>query len=372
MAVGEEQLDAAADALACAALREDGWTSALARIADVAGGWAGQLVGVSATRGVLFNFLSGHSPIAERELIEAGGYDPARNPRLKLIYNPVSLRVYSENDLASAAQRAANPLYHNVFDCYDSAVGVYAVISQTGDARALLSVSRGGRDGALDDDVTRAMTALIPRVRDALRLQEVLEQHGVSAAQGTLDALSLAVFFCDGAGKVVAATAAGERMLRDGRFVMVMRGMLRATHADADRSLAEAIRGCHRGGLAGARAAKAVVLREAGGAALVADVAPLPMGAQALRMGATLMVTLNVPRDRDNPVPLLREAYALTPAQAKIALLVMQGWKLSDIADSRGVSRQTVRNQMKAIFATVGVSSQLELARELASFLGAF
>ena len=58
--------------------------------------------------------------------------------------------------------------------------------------------------------------------------------------------------------------------------------------------------------------------------------------------------------------------------QLAVLSYLCRRWTVKKIGEEMGISENTVRNHMKAIFVTVGATSQLELARELASFLGAF
>jgi DNA-binding CsgD family transcriptional regulator len=57
----------------------------------------------------------------------------------------------------------------------------------------------------------------------------------------------------------------------------------------------------------------------------------------------------------------LQVRFGLTTAEAEIAQAIANGAGLQAVATARGVSIQTVRSQMKAIFRKVGVKSQVQL-----------
>jgi DNA-binding CsgD family transcriptional regulator len=59
---------------------------------------------------------------------------------------------------------------------------------------------------------------------------------------------------------------------------------------------------------------------------------------------------------------VLNSRLRLTPAEARIALGVARGETLAAIAAANGISVQTVRTQLKAIFTKTGVHRQAELA----------
>jgi DNA-binding CsgD family transcriptional regulator len=60
---------------------------------------------------------------------------------------------------------------------------------------------------------------------------------------------------------------------------------------------------------------------------------------------------------------LLQRAYGLTPAEARVADAIADGLSLAEIAERFGVARGTVKNQLKEVFAKVGVRRQAELVR---------
>lgn len=59
---------------------------------------------------------------------------------------------------------------------------------------------------------------------------------------------------------------------------------------------------------------------------------------------------------------ILRSAFGLTQAEARIAISVMNGEDLETIARARGVTVATIRSQLKSIFAKTRTHRQAELA----------
>jgi DNA-binding CsgD family transcriptional regulator len=59
---------------------------------------------------------------------------------------------------------------------------------------------------------------------------------------------------------------------------------------------------------------------------------------------------------------ILHSRFRLSPAEARIALGIARGQTLAAIAANNGISVQTVRTQLKAIFSKTGVHRQAELA----------
>ncbi|WP_198023386.1 DNA-binding CsgD family transcriptional regulator (plasmid) [Ensifer sp. WSM1721] len=56
--------------------------------------------------------------------------------------------------------------------------------------------------------------------------------------------------------------------------------------------------------------------------------------------------------------------YALSSRETEVAKAIIAGKSIRQIADERSLSRETVRTQLKSVFAKLGVASQLELVRK--------
>ncbi len=80
------------------------------------------------------------------------------------------------------------------------------------------------------------------------------------------------------------------------------------------------------------------------------------------------MVLVHDPALRRRPDPFVIAAiYDLTPAEAAVAAAVTEGTPVHQIAVNHGVAVSTVRSQLSALFAKMGVSGQAEVAGALAA-----
>lgn len=64
------------------------------------------------------------------------------------------------------------------------------------------------------------------------------------------------------------------------------------------------------------------------------------------------------------PLPeaaILSDLFGLTPAQIRLARLLMQGHSLPQAASATGLSRETLRTQLRSIFEKTGTGRQAEL-----------
>ena len=60
---------------------------------------------------------------------------------------------------------------------------------------------------------------------------------------------------------------------------------------------------------------------------------------------------------------LLEGLFDLTPAEARVARAIADGDNIEKIAQGSGIARETVRAQLKNIFAKAGTHRQAELVR---------
>ena len=65
----------------------------------------------------------------------------------------------------------------------------------------------------------------------------------------------------------------------------------------------------------------------------------------------------------------LREAYGLTASEAEIALLLRAGRPRDSICAARGITRETLRSHLRALFAKLGVSRETEAIHLLHALL---
>jgi DNA-binding CsgD family transcriptional regulator len=70
------------------------------------------------------------------------------------------------------------------------------------------------------------------------------------------------------------------------------------------------------------------------------------------------------------PLEIIQAAYGLTPAEAKLAVLLLQGRTVTEAAEANSVTRETIRSQLKSIFLKTGTRRQGELIELLASLPG--
>ncbi len=363
---GEEWLSIA-DGFSQAALGGD-WLQALGRLAEACGADRGQLIGIGADKAVPFNWIYGMPPEPLAEFVAMGGGDPARNPRVRHGITAPLLKAWHDLDCLSEAEQRRAPEYCELAIRYDFPFGSQATLMRDSEMLIGMSTLRGASRGLPSPDDRRAFESLVPHVRDAVRLQMTLEGQGAALMAGALEAVGAAAFVCDASGRVRAMTPAAEAALSAGPVRLRDQRLAAARHEDG-RALEIAFDGLLRARhSARPRASRTLVLRreEDPLSPVLVDLMSLPAREHALGFQPAVLATLRGVSRQDVAFSQhLRAAFGLTESEADVALRLAEGDSREAIAAGRGASVETVRSQVKSLFAKLGVRRTGELAAKL-------
>jgi DNA-binding CsgD family transcriptional regulator len=170
--------------------------------------------------------------------------------------------------------------------------------------------------------------------------------------EALLDRLPIGVIALSPAGAILRTNAAADAILRERDGLERHRDLLRGGRAAMTTVLRAAI----------AAGCGAVLLpRSAGRAPLAAVVAPLGPAAP----GGLALFIMDPDAPLRTPLALLRNLFGLTPAEARLALILGEGDTVKEAAEALGVSVSTIRYQLRQIFAKTKTDRQPALMRLL-------
>jgi DNA-binding CsgD family transcriptional regulator len=210
--------------------------------------------------------------------------------------------------------------------------------------------------------------ALLQRLLDpigrAARLQHRL--HGLawksSAALLSLDQLAAGVIVSEGDGRVLEMNGIAERIVSCGDGLTCRQGKLVARRAFETARLASLIAAA--GNRSGGSIGRMAVARPSGRTPYLLTVTRL--GPHLGAYNRALVLTLIIDPDARLPAPNhLTELFGLSPAESRLAIALMSGERLRDIAPHLGVEVATLRTQLSSIFRKVGVKRQSDLLQIL-------
>jgi DNA-binding CsgD family transcriptional regulator len=223
-----------------------------------------------------------------------------------------------------------------------------------------------------------AYAALIPHLARAWRVKRAIGEWQTLAGSLTfiLDRLQRAIVVTGADGEVRFANRAADRLLSRGNAIDATRGRLRAARGHYSGALESLIVRAARTSVGDeAVAVDALSIRSIDDDAPLAVVAEPLAPAHGERLGhgsapgAVLFIGDSEASTRPS-VEHLAAVYGLTPAEARLTAQVVDGRNLKEAASVLGISPNTVKYHLKAVFEKVGVSRQAQLVRRVLADVG--
>ena len=348
------------------------WVGALDALARYAGGTHGQLVAGVLRRPYHFDEISGIDASDCRAMAEEHG---GRDPRTPLWHVNVG-RVYRDNDIEPPGFNG-HPLVRDYLDRLGMRRYVGLALSPDGSKVASVAVLRPDRLDRFDElEATKFGRA----ARHLLRVQALRESLARAASLGASLEAGLArslraTVLVDNGGRILFLNSPAEDLLRRG-VLACKSGSLSVTDASvADRFEAMLASVCSPG--AGAWEEDMVVLLHSedpnalsgvrrDGAQIFALPPSHPFRTVAPSAVACVRLVHLSGEDAGASTvepDVLMKAFGLTPREARLAAFVGAGNSLDAACQTFGVSRNTVRVQLQAVFDKTGTRRQAELVR---------
>jgi DNA-binding CsgD family transcriptional regulator len=181
-----------------------------------------------------------------------------------------------------------------------------------------------------------------------------------------LDQLAAAVIVADSDGRVIQANRAAERVLQRGDGLTVRDGKLGALHVIDSERFEASIAAAAAEQKTGAAIGRMRIRRHDGHPPYMLTVAPL--GADLALYGRSLaLIVFGDPDEKTPSERELAEFFRLSPAESRLAVALLAGKKLVEIAGDFGVQITTLRTQLSSILRKTGVTRQVDLIRLLSN-----
>jgi len=233
----------------------------------------------------------------------------------------------------------------------------------------VLNVNRSSRSGHYTRDDMTLARRLLPHLRNVHALQRSLQTADRQCL--SLELAGMAAWLLDAGGLVVHANALADRLNASAQCPITLRNrQVRTLDKVDDAALQKAIAAATSPARPRSHASLALRGRD-GQPRAVADLHPMHPAALHPWMlvhppAAILTVRTLGPATPCN-LESLRHAFGLTPAEARLAGALLEHGSLSACRDAIGKSHETLRSQLKALFAKTGARNQGEVLRMLAA-----
>ncbi len=277
--------------------------------------------------------------------------------------------VCTSESLCSPKELAGTQVYNDFMARYNVACGMFGLVENNSARWASLSIYRGSSSEEFRVADLDILTFLVPHMQRAFMLH--FEFSGLNArAEGTeaaLNMLSTGVIFLDDNGGILATNRTADELLRRKDGLRLEAGKLSASlPAESARLQAIIAGGVKTGNGKGLIAGGTILVSRESTKPLSVTVAPVQSAAVEIGQRAAAVVFVSDPDQKiEVPTQALQGYYGLTPAEARLAVLLLEGRTLNEAEELCGVTRNTAKSQLKSIFLKTGVQRQQELIRLL-------
>ena len=341
-------------------------STALRRIADVAGASGGIVYGMRPVTGhVTFAVTHNYELDPNSDaLAEFRQFMPRLHRRTPLnamehVHNIWPMREVVKSDF-----------YNDILKPQEIFHAIVGRLSGDRDTDSIIQLNKSDKTGAFTDMNISTMSIIIPHLSRVLQLTDAIGainlERDLYAA--TLDGLSVGVILTDERGKPIHLNRAAEAVIAGQDGLAIRAGRLTADTADDNRALERLLGQAAGGRRAGSfqRGGACRIGRPSGAPPWLVLVTPCG-DSQACSVAplapACVILVRDPMRNLSDGFSQLRQVFALTGQEAKVALGVAEGRGLADVARNMGLSTLTVRNHLQRVFAKTGVNRQAELTR---------
>lgn len=339
-----------------AAFFPDLWPAVLDRLGAIAGARGGVLFTANPAIGVLRYAVS--------ETMRRGTESYARDgwlfrgSRLSRLSGSRRAGFTVEHDVYTDAELAVDPTYRDFLRPRGLGWAAATSVTLPTDDVVVISLEREYANGPVEAAAVAQLDALRPHLARSTLIAARLQLSRAEAAAAALDQLGLPALILDARGRAVAISERAEAMTDPLRWRS--RDVVALSDPIADGQLRAALAGLAHDSSTAVRSF--VVRGDVARTSMVAHVLPVRHRARDLFSGAAAILVLTpVTAPAVPPVELIQSLFDLTAAEARVARRLAGGDRLDDIAASGGVSRNTVRSQLRAVLEKTGSSRQQDI-----------
>lgn len=359
-----------------AALIQNAWVAILAKVSSFVGGSSANFFSQNATgRDAIVHFQWGNDPDYERLYVEEYYKLNPLVPATSFVDPGI---VFSQSDLMSYEEFEETRFYKEWVAPQGLVDVIGSNLEKSATSAALFAIRRNKTLGRVDAECRRKLGLIVPHLRRAVLIGNVIDNQKITAAAltDTFMALADSVFLVNQRGRIVFANAAADAMLREGKIVRGLRSLLCAVDAKANRVLQEAI--ASSGSNEGDFTAKgvAVPISSAGVECWLAHVLPLTTStreAAGMPEAATAAVFLRR-ATVENPSALetVAKLHKLTAMEVRVLQAVVEIGGAPLAADALGISETTVKTHLRNLFHKTDCRRQADLVKLVAGFASPF
>lgn len=284
-------------------------------------------------------------------------------------------RAVRLHDLVDAEEFRRTPYYTEWLTRVDVEYAIGLDVREPGRFHARLRLCRSKDASNFDDTDCRFVEMLAPHLRTAIRLYSDLDEVKTERAfyADAMDQLTMATLMLDEHGRVIHTNRLAELVLRQRDGIAMSNDQIVLANRDDAKQFRELIAKAVEAHTSGHPTILQVmrVRRPSGRPEFGLVVRPSSNGM--LQDGEHLQATVAVfissdvvePEPKEVPAEVIQKLFDLTPKEATLALRLAAGRTLQEAAEELGISPNTARAHLRAIFSKTGFDRQTKLVRAL-------
>ena len=267
--------------------------------------------------------------------------------------------VFTDQDVSTPEQMERHPFYQEAILPFGfkwfAGVGFWA-----GENLWCLAIQRTPREGPFEADELSRLAQLSTQLTQVATLSNEVGRVALASAVNALDSVCQPAVAIDRFGTVVNVNAMAETAFDD--HIYIKNRKLHVSDEQARNALERLADQLRAETEAAVLRCDPIVVRRENKSPVVVRVLPVHVATRTPFFGARALLTLTSP-DRASALDTgqLMSMFALTPAEAKLAVLAAQGKSPEQIAEGFGIAVVTARNQLKSVFSKTGTHRQAEL-----------
>ena len=348
------------------------WNNTLERIVEHVGADHGArscaLLSMGATGEIRLGYKVGITPrFAQSYIDHYGRFDPTHAIRLSEVG-----QIHSVEDWIPIEDYRKGHYYQEWVrpQRFEDAASV--LLDKSADGFSYFGLIKSG--GVVDDNLRQALAPIVPHLRRAALIGQVLNRRtGIAAPiEQALDALKAAIFLLDASGNITHLNEGGRDIIERRDFLRAERGRLVAADPQLNRVLREAMAASVFGDGATRSESIALPFVAHDGERFVGHMLPLTAGQRrstgtAFDASAILFVrktALDVPQAAD----IIKGIFQLTPAEARVLLTIVEAGGVAESAKNLDIAESTVKTHLGRIFTKTDTKRQADLVKLVAAF----
>lgn len=328
---------------------------------------------IGARSGILYRFDLGRR---RAEQIASLNLDPGLQPAYESHYCRIDAwnqrvqsmpagQILPTQHLIADRELERSEFYADILRPQDIFYATGGMVERDPSGFAVFGLQRGRRAGPFGDAETRHLAQVFPHLRRSLRIRREL-QAALAARDllaDALDAMGDGVMILNARSRLLFRSRAAARYLREGgRLRLVRERLAGATAAETAVLQAAVARAAATAGGRASASGGSLTLARVGALPLMLTVSPLRHPA----MGAAAVLFIRDPMRETAPLDQFRRRFGLTAAEIRLVRGLAAGGTLKGLAEEFDVSINTLRVQLRQVFAKTGVNRQVDLVRLVA------